>query len=61
MITPIITAEELEALKKMPRHVPGKIIDLRLDELPDYLDLNNLRPDGMTAGGVLVVKQAEAE
>lgn len=61
MITPIITAEELEALKKLPRHVPGKIIDLRLDELLDYLAVNNLQPDGMTAGGVLVVKRAEDE
>ena len=52
-------AEELEEVKRLPRHVPGKVIKITLDQLPDYLAINGLQPDGMTALGVMLVKKAE--
>ena len=51
-------AEELEEVKRLPRHVPGKVIVLTLDQLPDYLAINGLQPSGAkSAEGVLLVEK----
>lgn len=55
----IPTREELERLKDLPKHTPGKFIDVTLEQLPDYLATNGLVPDGMSAGGVLQVKKEQ--
>jgi hypothetical protein len=57
----IPTREELERIKQLPKHIPGKFIDVTLDQLPDYLAVNGLKPDGMSAGGVLQVKREVTE
>jgi hypothetical protein len=38
-------------------HIPGKFITVTIAQLPDYLAVNQLQPDGMSAGGVLQVKK----
>jgi hypothetical protein len=59
------TFEELEQVKstarRMPMHIPGRVITLKLDDLPLYMDLNGLKPDGMSATGVLLLKRNEDE
>jgi hypothetical protein len=56
-VTTIPTLAELEAIRDLPKHIPGKFITVTLAQLPDYLAVNNLLPDGMSAGGVLQVKK----
>jgi hypothetical protein len=56
-MTTIPTRAELEAICDLPKHIPGKSITVTLAQLPDYLAVNNLQPDGMSAGGVLQVKK----
>jgi hypothetical protein len=58
-MTPIPAHAELEAIKDLPVHIPGKFIDVTLAQLPDYLAVNGLIPDGMSAGGVLQVKKEQ--
>lgn len=53
----LITYNELQALKELPKHEPGQPITISLDKLPDYLAVNGLVPNGMTAAGVLLVKK----
>ena len=38
----LITYEELQALKELPKHEPGKPIMIPLNKLPDYLAVNGL-------------------
>ncbi len=58
MYEPIITAGELEALKRLPPHVPGKVITLTLDQLSDYLAMNGLKVTSM-AGDMMLVQADE--
>lgn len=57
----IPTRTELERMKQLPKHVPGKFITVHIDDLPDYLAVNGLLPDGMSAGGVLQVKREQEQ
>ena len=61
MIAPLITAEELEKLKDLPQHVPGVVVTVQLADLPDYLAVHGLIVAEMKDGGLLIVKQEEAQ
>jgi hypothetical protein len=53
------TLEEFEEIKRLPVHIPGRIITLSLAQLPLYLEVNNLKPAGVSATGAMLVKQDE--
>lgn len=49
------TRDELEEIKRLSKHVPGKVVTISLDNLPAYLAMHRLVPNGMTETGVLLV------
>ena len=49
--------EELEQVKALPEHIPGRLITVSLDRLPLYLEVNGLKPNGLSATGALLVKK----
>ncbi len=55
--------EELDSVKSkvkaLPEHIPGRLIPVKLDNLPLYLDVNGLKPNGLSATGALLVKKDE--
>jgi len=55
MITGLL--EELDRVKQLPEHIPGRLIPVKLDDLPLYLAVNGLKPDGLSATGALLVKK----
>lgn len=43
--------------KKLPMFGPGIVINIPLSLAPAYLELYNLKPNGMSATGVVLVKR----
>ncbi|HEY6019865.1 MAG TPA: hypothetical protein VIY48_08145 [Candidatus Paceibacterota bacterium] len=59
-MTPFIDFTELESIRDLPPHIPGKVSDISLDDLPVYLAMHGLAPVSMSAEGVLIVKREGA-
>jgi len=53
------TLPDFDAVRALPEHIPGRIITVPLDELPTYLAINGLVPDGLSATGALLVKKED--
>ncbi len=60
MISTILpTLEEFDQIKMLPEHIPGRLITVSMDALPLYLEVNQLKPNGLSATGALLVKKRE--
>jgi len=60
MTTPTATLPDFDAVRRLPEHIPGRIIELKLVDLPTYLANNGLVPCGLSATGALLVKKEDA-
>lgn len=53
---------ELEKVRQLPEHIPGRYITIQLDDLPAYLAKNGLEPmDTRSPSGVLKVRKEQVE
>lgn len=59
------TREEFEQIKmkvnRMPKHIPGRLITVKLEDVPLFLEVNHLKPDGLSATGAMLVKKVESD
>lgn len=51
-------AEELESVRNLPEHIPGRIVTVPLWDLPMYLVIHGLRMSG-ERDGIFIVKKEE--